>query len=340
MNRQALCFTGPLGVEVRQEPVPEPGPGEVLVKTLVSGISSGTELLFYRGQVPEDQAVDTTIASLKGQNRYPLKYGYCNVGEVTVLGSGVERAWLGRKVFSFHPHESHFNASPDELLPLPQEIPAERAIFLPNMETALNLVMDGQPLVGEFVAVFGLGIVGLLTSAVLLEFPLAGLAVFDRYRMRRAAATQLGCEYVLDPLDADAWRVVETAWDIPEGLDLAFELSGAPIALDQAIAKMGYAGRIVIGSWYGTKPVSLNLGGKFHRSRIRLVSSQVSTIAPELSGRWNKLRRFGLAWKYLGRITPEKWITHRYPIGAAAEAYRLLAEDPAQAIQVVFTYDE
>lgn len=343
MNRQALYFTGPLGVEVREEVVPDPGPSELRVKTMLSGISSGTELLFYRAEVPEDLAVDTSIASLQQKNRYPLKYGYASVGEVIDAGPGVDPGWLGQKVFSFHPHESHFCASPAELLLLPKGMPAERAIFLPNMETALNLVMDGQPLVGEFVAVFGLGIVGLLTSAVLKNFPLGGLAVFDRFPLRRATAAQLGCEYALDPLDAGEWREVETVFQkrgMPDGLDLAYELSGAPPALDQAIALTGFSGRIVVGSWYGKKAVSVDLGGRFHRSRIRLVSSQVSTIAPELSGRWDKARRFKLAWEHLNQICPESWITQRFPIRAAAEVYHLLADDPAHAIQVAFTYEE
>ena len=342
MNRQVLYFTGPLGIEVREETAPDPGPGELKIRTLVSGISSGTEMLFYRGQVPEDLEVDSSISALQNQAQYPLKYGYSCVGKVDDLGRGVDPGWLGKKVFSFHPHESHFCALPSEVILLPDGTPPERAIFLPNMETALNLVMDGQPLVGEFVAVFGLGIVGLLTSSVLMGFPLGGLVAFDRYPLRRAAAARLGCEFVLDPLDEDAWRAAEAAFrkqGMPDGLDLAFELSGAPPALDQAIALTGYSGRIVIGSWYGKKSVNLNLGGKFHRSRIRLISSQVSTIAPGLSGRWDKKRRLGLAWDQLEKVRPESWITHRFPIRSAPEAYRLLAEEPEKAIQVIFNYE-
>jgi threonine dehydrogenase-like Zn-dependent dehydrogenase len=342
MNRQALYFAAPLKAEVREEPCPAPAAGELKIKTLVSGISSGTELLFFHGQVPEDMAVDTDISVLQNQNRYPLKYGYANVGEVIDAGSLVDPGWLGRKVFSFHPHESHYCARPDEVIELPSGIPLERAIFLPNMETALNLVMDGRPTIGEFTAVFGLGIVGLLTCALLRGFPLAGLAAFDRYQLRRTAASQMGCDAVFDPSDEAAWREAETVFHkkgMPDGLDLAFELSGAPPALDQALALTGFSGRIIVGSWYGTKPVSLDLGGKFHRSRIRLVASQVSTIAPELSGRWDKQRRFSLAWEHLDRISPENWITHRFPIRASPEAYRMLAEDPAEAIQVVITYD-
>jgi threonine dehydrogenase-like Zn-dependent dehydrogenase len=123
-----------------------------------------------------------------------------------------------------------------------------------------------------------------------------------------------------------------------QGADLTFELSGNPAALNDAIALTMFSGRIVIGSWYGEKHVEVNLGGAFHRSRIKLISSQVSTIAPELEARWDKERRFEAAWKALERIKPEKWITHRFAIDEAAQAYRLLDESPQETIQILFTY--
>jgi threonine dehydrogenase-like Zn-dependent dehydrogenase len=123
---------------------------------------------------------------------------------------------------------------------------------------------------------------------------------------------------------------------LKQGADLTYELSGNPSALNDAVALTLFSGRIVIGSWYGEKQVEVNLGGAFHRSRIRLVSSQVSSISPELSGRWDKKRRFDVAWKALERIKPEKWITHRFKLEKAAEAYRLLDENPQDAIQVIF----
>ncbi len=120
--------------------------------------------------------------------------------------------------------------------------------------------------------------------------------------------------------------------------DLTFELTGSPSALDDAIAMTTFSGRIVIGSWYGEKRANVDLGSAFHRSRIKIISSQVSTIAPELSGRWDKSRRFNVAWEALRRIQPQKWITHRFPIDKAEDAYRLLDENPQETIQVIFNY--
>lgn len=321
---------------MRQDLLPEPGRGQALVKTLLSAISPGTELLVYRGQFPADLALDESIGALAGEFAYPLKYGYAAVGQVSALGPEVDPAWLGRMVFSFHPHESYFLAAPEELLPLPEDLLPEEAAFLPNMETAVNFVMDGAPRIGERLAVFGQGIVGLLTTSLLARFPLGSLITLDLYPLRRRTSLECGAQASLDPAAPGALEQARASF--PEGADLAYELSGSPAALDQAIAITGFGGRVVIGSWYGQKRASLDLGGSFHRSRIRLISSQVSSLAPELTGRWTKPRRLEVAWEMLRQVRPGKFITHRYPLEQAAEAYRLLDQDPGGAIQVIFVY--
>lgn len=339
MKRLAVYFAAPGEVDVREELLVSPQADEVLVQTLVSAISAGTELLFYRGQVPPDLPVDETIGALKGEVRYPLKYGYAAVGQVIGRGASVDEEWLGRIVFSFHPHESHFTASLAEVIPVPHDITAEQAAFLPTMETAITLVLDGAPLIGEQVAVFGQGVVGLLTTALLAQFPLASLVALDRYPLRRKASREAGAHHVLDPAALDVVQQARALLqaDRPyKGADLCYELSGSPEALNQAIAVTGYHGRVVIGSWYGQKQAPLDLGGRFHRSRIRLISSQVSTLAPELRGRWSTLRRFTAAWEMIRRLKPERFITHRFPLHEAAQAYRLLDERPAEALQVMF----
>jgi threonine dehydrogenase-like Zn-dependent dehydrogenase len=333
MKRHSLYFTAPGQVEMVEEELPALLPEQVLVETILSAISPGTELLFYRGLFPEDIPVDESIAALKQSTAYPLKYGYSLVGRVIAIGQAVDAAWQNRLVFAFHPHESHFCAKLSELIPLPEGISAEDAVFLPNMETALNFVQDGAPLVGEHAAIFGQGIVGLLTTAVLAMFPLGSLVTLDRYPNRRFASLELGAQASMDPQEIELLKSLQ-----PDGADLVFELSGSPAALDQAIGATAYSGRVVIGSWYGRKEAALNLGGRFHRSRIRLVSSQVSSIAPELSGRWTKERRFSLAWEMLRKIQPSRLVTQRIPIAQAARAYQLLDLHPEQSIQILLTY--
>jgi threonine dehydrogenase-like Zn-dependent dehydrogenase len=211
------------------------------------------------------------------------------------------------------------------------------------METAVNLVQDGAPALGERVLVLGQGIVGLFTTSLLSEFPLDALVVVDRFDLR--------CEMGLAEcrkskasscalLNSGAADFREKALSsLEQGADLAFELSGNPAALNDAIKLTRFSGRVVIGSWYGEKPAEVDLGGAFHRSRIKLISSQVSTLSPELSGRWDKKRRFDVAWKALERIKPERWITHRFAIDQATDAYRLLDQNPQEALQVILDYN-
>ncbi|HTX92475.1 MAG TPA: zinc-binding alcohol dehydrogenase [Anaerolineales bacterium] len=335
-SRQTVYFTGPRRIEVREEALPAPATGRMLVKTHLSAISTGTEMLVYRGQFPHGMAVDESIPALKKKFAYPLCYGYAAVGHVAELGKGVSEDWLGRAVFSFQPHTSHFYASPETVTLLPAGFSLEAAAFLPNTETAVNLAQDGAPILGENVLVFGQGVIGLLTAALLAEFPLESLVTVDPIACRRSASLALGVTASLDPAAAGFKDRLSAL--LPLGADLSYELSGAPSALNEAIAATRFSGRVVIGSWYGEKPVQVELGGAFHRSRVRLLSSQVSSLAPELAGRWDKSRRFETAWRALERIRPEKWITHRFPCERAAEAYALLDESPSETIQVLLDY--
>src|SRR5690606_5438305 len=138
----------------------------LLVETVCSAISAGTEMLIYQGHFPRDMATDSTIPSLQGELTYPCIYGYACVGVVRELGAAVDRDWLDRKVFAFQPHMSHFISTSDALFPIPDSLSPDSACFLPNMETAINLVQDGAPLLGERVLVLGQGIVGLLTASL------------------------------------------------------------------------------------------------------------------------------------------------------------------------------
>jgi len=341
MLRHSLYFTEPHQVTLREEQISPPGPGQVLVKTLMSAISPGTELLIYRGQAPQDLEADAGLAALPGTLAFPLKYGYAAVGRVVELGPEVPAQWQEKLVFAFHPHEELFLAAPGELLPVPSGLAPEEALFLPNMETGVTLILDGKPLIGENVVVFGQGIVGLLLTALLAGFPLARLVTLDHFPNRRLASETLGAHASFDPLHPEALEELRAALQ-SEGqdpwADLAFEVSGNPAALDQALAVTGFHSRIVIGSWYGTRKSELHLGGLFHRQRQVLMSSQVSTIAPELSGRWTKSRVLRVAWDMVQKIMPARFITHRFPLADAAQAYQLLDQHPEEAIQVILTY--
>ncbi len=328
--RQSLIFVAPRAVEVREEPMPAPSGAELLVQTLVSAISAGTELLVYRGEVPGDMALDAQISGLTDRFAFPVKYGYSTVGRVVAVGADADAGWLDRIVFSLHPHESHFVARADELEPVPPGIGAEAATLFAGMETAVTLLLDGRPLVGERVAVFGQGMVGLLTTSLLARFPLAELVTLDTRPARRRLSATLGADRSVDPA---------TEGGSEGDFDLTYELSGNPAALDGAIRWTGFDGRVVIGSWYGKRRADLDLGGAFHRSRITLKSSQVSTIDPQRSGRWTSQRRRELAWRMLAQVDVERLVTHRFALADAADAYELLDSPSHDAIQVLLAYE-
>ncbi|SFG09843.1 2-desacetyl-2-hydroxyethyl bacteriochlorophyllide A dehydrogenase [Halopelagius inordinatus] len=339
MAARSLFFVGPERVELRERPVPGPDADEVLVDTLFSAVSPGTELLVYRDEVPEEMAVDETIPALDGSFSYPMTYGYACVGEVTETGADVDDDWVGRTVFVFHPHESRFLARPEELHVVPDGCSPAQATLLPTVETAANLVMDGRPRLGERVAVFGQGPVGLATTAVLSRFPLASLAAVEPDRKRRERALELGADEAYAPADARA-ELAPTgpATATGEGVDLSVEVSGDPEALDDAVGVAGYDSRVVVGSWYGTKRAPLELGGRYHRSRIELQSSQVSTVDPSLRGRWDKQRRLDTAWDLLSSVDTAQFLTHRVDISDAPDAYELLSDRSDGVVQVLFEY--
>jgi 2-desacetyl-2-hydroxyethyl bacteriochlorophyllide A dehydrogenase len=338
MNRLRLEFAEPGRVQVIEEAVPKPAAVQVLVEVDYSAISPGTEMLVYRGQWPEEISRDSTIAALSGDFSYPVSYGYACVGRVAAVGDEVSDEWIDRRVFGFQPHQSHFCAEIEALQPIPDDIDDHTALLLASMETGVNLLLDGRPLIGEQVVVFGQGIIGLLTTALLARFPLAGLITVDNCANRRQASKQWGATESYAPHDDHLMRALGAVDGQGGEADLIYELSGNPEALSTALALTRFSGRVVIGSWYGSKSVELNLGSFYHRGRVELVSSQVSTLAPELTGRWQKVRRLRLAWDMLRQIQPAGFISQTFSLGEAGQAYKLIDQDPEQTIQVIFDY--
>jgi 2-desacetyl-2-hydroxyethyl bacteriochlorophyllide A dehydrogenase len=336
-----LWFTDALNVEVRTAQLTSPGAEELLVAVDCSAVSAGTEMLVYRGQIPADMALDASLDSLQDRPAFPLQYGYASVGRIVRIGEGVDPDWLNKRVFAFQPHASHFIATPDNIIAIPDDISSEAAVFLPNMETAVNLIQDGNPALGERVVVVGQGIVGLLLSSLLAQFPLAQLNALDAIALRRERAAQLGVDQLFDPFSAaDVIELKKQLFspDGNKGADLIYEVSGAPQALNLAIELSGFASRIVIGSWYGNKTAAVALGGDAHRNRLKITTSQVSSLAPELSGRWDKARRFELTWQMLRQLNPQQLITHRIAIADAQSLYQRLHESPDDILQAIFHY--
>ena len=331
MDRHSLYFTDPRELDRRSNTF-EAAADEVVVETRVSAISAGTELLIYRGEVPTDIPADPTIDSLDTDLSFPLRYGYAAVGEVVSTGDAVAEEWLGRTVFGFNPHETAFAAAPDTLIPVPEDLDPEIAALLPSVETATSLVLDGRPRLGERTVVFGAGVIGLCTIGILGTFPLDELVAVDPIATRREHAARMGADVVVSPEDVSS---VVGEWD-EDGADIVYELSGQPAALDDAVSVTGYDGRVIVGSWYGTKRPTLDLGTEFHRGRISIESSQVSTLSPEHRGRFTRDRRTHIALDRLMALDVSALITHRIPFADAQAAYTRL--DEHDALQILLTY--
>ncbi len=301
---RALFHTAPRCVEIRELPTPRPAAGEVLVRTLCSGISSGTERLVYRGEIPAEVALDDTIDALGGTFSYPFAYGYACVGEV---------AESGQAVFAFHPHQDVFTARTSELIPLPAIDPASATLF-PLVETALQVTLDA-----------GTGF-GLLTGLLLQRSGWRPL-IAEPQAWRRAMASSLGVN------TAAPEELVKA--EVP----LVIDASGNPDAPAMALNMLAHEGTLLVASWFGTKPVVLPLGGAFHRRRLIIRSTQVSTMPARLSGTWTRSRRRREAVALLAELPLAQLCTHVFAFGHAAEAFQAVDQGKPGLMHAVLDYD-
>jgi 2-desacetyl-2-hydroxyethyl bacteriochlorophyllide A dehydrogenase len=329
-----VWFPRQKAVELREERLGRLEDGEVHVRAIVSGLSHGTEMLVYRGQVPPDLELD--LPTLRGSYAFPIKFGYASVGRVVEVGEGVVSPRPGDLVFVHHPHQDEYVAPASLACALPAGLDPELGVFLANLETAVNVLLDAHPRIGERAVIFGLGVVGLLLTQLLRLSGVERVVAVDPVERRRLLARETGADVVLAG-DEDVSAAVREVTD-GRGADLAIEASGNEEALNDAIACVAFQGTVIVCSWYGTKPVRLRLGEHFHRGRVRMASSQVSTIDPALQPRWDRPRRLRYARELLSRLRLKPLISHRIPFERAAEAYRLVDEQSDQTVQVVLTY--
>jgi 2-desacetyl-2-hydroxyethyl bacteriochlorophyllide A dehydrogenase len=327
----AVWFPRARSVELRTEELAETGPDQVRVRAALSAISQGTEMLVYRGEVDAGLALD--LPTLVGGYGFPLKYGYASVGRAVALGRDVRGLREGDLVFALHPHQDEYVVSESLVRRLPDRTAPEQGVFLANLETAINVVLDARPHLGEVVAVFGQGVVGLLVTQLLRRSGARVIAV-EPSALRRSFAERSGAEAAIAAGDGVLLRTLTGG----RGADIAIDASGSPAALQEAIDCVVPEGTVVVCSWYGAKPVPLDLGGRFHRGRVRLISSQVGRIDPSLAPRWDRERRLGLATDMLGDLVLAELITHRFPFARAAEAYALLDGRDSETVQVVLDY--
>ncbi|KGE04224.1 zinc-dependent alcohol dehydrogenase [Pseudohaliea rubra] len=280
-----------------------------LVETRYSGISRGTERIVFRGQVPESEYERMRGPAQEGAFPFPVKYGYCAVGRVA------EGALAGRDVFALHPHQTCFRLPEAALTPLPEGLPAERAVLGANMETALNLLWDSGAGAGDRIAVIGAGVVGALTGYLAARLPGAEVTLVDLLPERAALAAGLGCRFA-------------TPAAAPRDCDVVLHLSATGAGLATAIDCAGTEATVVEGSWQGAGATPVPLGGAFHSRRLRLVSSQVGRLPPARAPRWSPARRIARALDLLLDPALDALISGETGFGELASRYAGILADP------------
>lgn len=341
---QSLYFTGPRDLAIREEPLPLPAAGEVLVEALVSGISAGTELNVFRGHAPQwrqrmDRDTRLFHSDAGADWSWPARYGYTLVGRIGERGPGVTKFAVGDLVFTYSPHGKHAVVPEGAVIPLGDLANPELGVFFANMNTAYNGVLDASLPLGADVVVSGLGVIGQLVVRLLKRNGARTVVGVDRIAMRREQAIAGGATHVLDPAED---KVAETVRGLTggRGADAVIEVSGAAPALHEAIRTAGYNGTVIAMSWYGGSFESLSLSGEFHHNRTRIISSQVGSTNPFLGPLWSVGRRAGIAREFMDFYAGdlEGFITHRIPLADAARGYRLLDQGSPEVFQVLIDY--
>ncbi|GAB3072259.1 zinc-binding alcohol dehydrogenase [Intrasporangium mesophilum] len=328
MTRGARAFwlTEPGRGEIRLADLPDPAPGEVLVRTLYTGISRGTESLVFAGRVPPSQYAAMRAPHQEGEFPAPVKYGYLNVGIVEQGPSHL----TGRTVFSLYPHQTAYVVGSESVVVVPDDVPAARAVLAGTVETAVNALWDAAPLVGDRVAVVGAGMVGCSVATLLARYPGVHVTLVDIDESRAEVAQRLGVDFAR-PDDAAGW--------VPDH-DLVVHTSASSAGLQLSLDLLGMEGNVIDLSWYGDSPVQLRLGGSFHSSRLAVRASQVGMVATSRRVRRTPADRLALALDLLRDPAFDALLTGRSRFEDLPEVMAGLADGSMAAICHTISYEQ
>jgi threonine dehydrogenase-like Zn-dependent dehydrogenase len=320
---KSLWYPRKGAAELRAQPLPALAPGQARVRTLFSGISRGTERLIFNGEVGQSEWERMRGPMQEGSFPFPVKYGYCATG-IVEDGPATLR---GKTVFCLHPHQDHFIAPAEALAVVPDAVPARRATLAANMETALNALWDAAAGPGDNIVVVGAGVVGILVASLAARLPGAGITAVDPDASRKPILEALGVAYA-HPAEA------------PREADIVIHASATAAGLNTAIACAGFEGTIVEMSWYGDKPVSVDLGGAFHSRRLKLISSQVGMISPSRRPRWDYARRRALALSQLAHPALDALVAEEIAFADAPRELPRIFAAGAHALAPVIRYPD
>ncbi|GGF46654.1 dehydrogenase [Azorhizobium oxalatiphilum] len=320
-SASALWYVEPRRADLRREPLPDLASDELLVATEWSALSRGTERLVFSGRISADQGAQMRAPMQGGEFPFPVKYGYCTVGRVE---AGSPR-FLGRHVFVLHPHQDRFVVKRDDVLVVPDGVPARRATLAANMETALNALWDSGAGAGDRIVVVGAGLIGLLITFLAARLPGAEVTAVDPDHGRAKLVHGFGA------------RFAQNTQALGEA-DVVFHTSACSEGLNAAIACCGSEATLVEVSWYGDRDVTLSLGGSFHARRLRLVSSQVGAVPPGRAPRWSPRRRLAKALDLLADPRLDALITEEVAFADLPGALERILGDAPHGVATVVRY--
>jgi len=312
---RAFWIAAPGRGEIRPEPLPPPSADDVVVRTMFSGVSRGTEALVFQGRVPPTEYQRMRAPYQAGEFPAPIKYGYASVGRI----ERGPRELQDRTVFVLHPHQTRYVVPAQAVHVLPDDVPADRAVLTAYLETAINGLWDARPHIGDRIVVVGGGTVGCLVAWLAGRIPGCDVELVDINPQREAIAHVFGVRFA--PPD--------TVW---EGADVVVHASGSPAGLELALRVAGFEATVVEMSWYGDQSVALPLGEAFHARRLTLKSSQVAHVATSQRARWDTRRRMQLALTMLTESVLDVLITGESDFEELPETMAQIAEGPANTL--------
>ncbi|MDN3358773.1 dehydrogenase [Actinomadura sp. DC4] len=322
MEYDAFWLRKPGQGEIRTAELPAPGPGEVLVRTLYSGVSRGTETLVFTGGVPANQYATMRAPFQDGDFPAPVKYGYLNVGVVEQGPQDLK----GRAVFCLYPHQTRYVVAAGAVTPLPDAVPPARAVLTGTVETALNAVWDAEPRVGDRITVVGAGMVGCSVARILTGIPGTKVQLVDVDPAKAAVAEQLGVDFT-DPGNAEGDR------------DLVINASATEEGLERSLELLTSEGTVVEMSWYGDRRVSLPLGEFFHSRRLTIKGSQVGAVSPVKRTHRTYGDRLAIALDLLADPAYDALVTGECAFGELPAVMPRLASGELKALCLRVVYD-
>jgi threonine dehydrogenase-like Zn-dependent dehydrogenase len=309
--------------EIRPVRLPDPGPGDVFVRAVRSGVSRGTETLVFRGGVPSDQYAEMRAPFQEGDFPGPVKYGYLSVGVVEQGPPELD----GRTVFCLYPPQTSYVVPAAAVTVVPDDVPADRAVLAGTVETAVNALWDAAPLVGDRVAVVGAGMVGCAVARLVSRFPGLDVTLVDVVEERADVAAALEVDFA-------------TPSGAAGGRDLVFHTSATSAGLQLSLELLGPEGTVLDLSWYGDSEVQVSLGGAFHSRRLAIRSSQVGTLSPARSARRTTADRLALALELLRDPAFDALVTGESRFDELPDVMARLAAESLPALCHTITYGQ